>query len=166
MKKYHPAQWVPLLIMELLILTIESITLPAAFTVVRNIATPLSVLSFLNYTGCCLNDTYNNFASYTHISLDGFKSTSTFASLQTSPTPLGLWLNAYSTIVGFNPLNGNSTAAVQQLLLQNYHSYGVKLLLNAFADEAPISSSNASAPQTAQNIASLIQMGQLDGVSI
>mgnify|MGYP000863081440 FL=1 len=114
---------------------ILAIHLPASFTVVRNIAMPLNPTTFYNLTGCCQNDTYGSTISYTHISLDGFKSTSTLSQLQSGLSPLGLWLNAYSAITGLNSaLAGNTTSAVQLFLLQNYHNYGVNLLLNAFSD--------------------------------
>lgn len=128
---------------------------------------PLSVSSFLNRTGCCQNDTYGSPASYTYVSLDGLQSTSTLPQLQTSNTPLGFWLNAYTTIAGLNPAAaGNTTASVQLYLLRTYHNYGVKLLLNAFADEAPISQANSRASQVAQTIIDAVTSGQLDGVSL
>ncbi len=128
---------------------------------------PLNPTSFYNYTGCCQNDTYGSTISYTHISLDGFKSTSTLNQLQNTLSPLGLWLNAFSTISGLNPgLAGNTTSAVQSYLLQNYHNYGVSLLLNAFADESPISQSGISASIVAQNLITTVITSQLDGVSL
>jgi hypothetical protein len=73
-------------------------------------------------------------SSYNLISLDGFTSTSTPASLQNSPTPLGIWLNALNTIGGGKdqpPVS--STAQLQISLLNTFHNSGNLLIFNALA---------------------------------
>lgn len=128
---------------------------------------PLSIDAFYNKTGCCKNDTNANSASYNIVSLDGYKSTSTLSTLQQSVSPLGIWLNAYSSIAGLKAgRGGNTTATIQSYILDNYHDYGAKLLFNAFADEAPVSQAKADPLLVSQSIINIVQNSQLDGVSI
>lgn len=126
-------------LLSLAIIT-QTITFPAAFTVVRNIPMPLNIDIFMNRTGCCRVDTNNNSLSYNIIALDGFKSASDFNTLRQGPTPLGIWLNAFTSIVGSKAgRGGNTTNTLQSYILDSYHQANAKLLLNAFGDEAPIS---------------------------
>lgn len=122
-------------ILLMLALEIEANLFPVSFTVVRNIPMPLNIDSFYTKTGCCKNDSNGNSASYNVVSLDGFKSTSTISSLQQNTSPLGIWLNAFSLIVGLKPgRGGNTTSTIQSYILDNYRQYGAKLIFNAFAD--------------------------------
>ena len=101
------------------------------------------------------------------ISLDGFSSSSNEFSITQGVSPLSFWSNAYSSIMGMRYTNaGNNTASVQQHLLKLYHEAGVRLLLNALSNEAPISAGNVSPITLANNIAKVIEATQLDGVSI
>ena len=101
---------------------------------------PLNIHTFINKTGCCKTDNFNNSLSYNIISLDGFKSSSDLNTLRQGPSPLGIWLNAFTSIVGSKPgRGGNTTSTIQSYILDLYHQSNAKLLLNAFADEAPIS---------------------------
>lgn len=123
-----------------IIVLIKSISFPAAFTVVRNIQMPLNIDTFMNKTGCCRVDSYNNSISYNIVSLDGFKSTSTLNTIRQGPSPLGIWLNAFTSIAGSKAgRGGNTTSTIQSYILDLYHQSDAKLLLNAFSDEAPVS---------------------------
>jgi hypothetical protein len=109
-----------------------NVSYPLAFTVVRNVALPLNMTLFLNKTGCCLLDSNGNQGGYNVISLDGFTSTSSASTLQNNASPLGLWMNAQSTINANKPTSsGNSNSQIQQNLLQQYHKAGTALLFNA-----------------------------------
>ena len=50
--------------------------------------------------------------------------------------------------------------------MDELHRNGVTLLMNALADEAPISEQKATATNVANNIINYVRQGQLDGVSI
>jgi hypothetical protein len=105
-----------------LIIVTQAISFPAAFTVVRNIPMPLNIDIFMNRTGCCRVDNSNNSLSYNIISLDGFKSTSDLKTLRQGPTPLGIWLNAFPSIVGSKAgRGGNTTTTLQSYILDSYH---------------------------------------------
>jgi len=55
---------------------------------------------------------------------------------------------------------------VQFYLLEELHRNGVTLLINALADEAPISQQKVAASSVANNIISVVRSAQFDGVSI
>ena len=94
---------------------------PLSFTIVRNIPNPINASSFLNRTGCCLNDTYGNQLGYNLISLDGFRISSTLASFTGNTSPLSVWLNAFTLITGSRVTNlGNNTSSLQTRLLKSY----------------------------------------------
>lgn len=150
----------------LLIIT-HTISFPAAFTVVRNIPMPLNIDTFMNRTGCCRMDSNNNSLSYNIVSLDGFKSTSDLNTLSQGTTPLGIWLNAFTSIVGSKAgRGGNTTNTLQSYILDSYRQANARLLFNAFGDEAPISEAKSDPSIVAKNIINVIQASQLDGVSI
>ena len=160
-------QLVANLILLLLIGSVSSIKFPASFAVVRNLLMPLNIDTFYAKTGCCKNDSNGNSAAYNIISLDGFKSAATLATLQQSPSPLGLWLNAFASIAGLKPgRGGNTTATLQSYILKNYHEFGAKLIFNAFADECPVSLTKSDPLATAQSIVEVVKASQLDGVSL
>lgn len=146
---------------------VESIDFPASFTVVRNLVPPLGIDGFFNQTGCCLSDKYGNPTGYTIVSLDGFKSSSTPATIQNGVSPLSVWSNAFSQIAALKTGRGGSTtSSLQQYILDTYHKNGMLLLMNALADEAPVSNLNTSPDTVGQSIISMVKSTQLDGVSV
>lgn len=129
-----------LLLVVLCLFPAETLDFPVAFTVVRNLDPPLGIDVFLNQTGCCQKDGFGNPSGYNVVSLDGFKSASTPATVQNGVSPLSFWANAFSQIAALKTGKGGSTtASLQQYLLDTYHDNGMTLLMNVFADEAPIS---------------------------
>lgn len=111
----------------------ELLRFPISFTIVRNLQLPQSFTKFQSDTGCCKLDPLTNVSSsYNLISLDGFTSTSTLSSLQNSPSPLGIWLNAMSIIGGGRDQpTVSSTAQLQNSLLNTFHNSGNLLIFNA-----------------------------------
>jgi hypothetical protein len=108
---------------------------PISFAVLRNIDPPLSANLFLNRTLCCKADSMNNSVNYNIVSLDGFSASTTLSNLQTKPSPLASWANAYAVLASSKPSEaGNTTTSVQDYLLSAYHKVNAKLLFNAFAD--------------------------------
>lgn len=104
------------------IITAQTIRFPVAFTVVRNLQMPLNIDTFMNRTGCCRTDSYNNSISYNIVSLDGFKSNSDANTARQGPSPLAIWLNAFTSIVGSKAgRGGNTTTTVQSYILDQYH---------------------------------------------
>lgn len=102
------------LLIALLISLSACADFPASFTIVRNILTPISIDSFLDQIGCCLKDSSGNPISYSRVSLDGFYSLSTPATLQAGVTPLSIWLNAFEKIGALQTgRGGSSTSSLQ-----------------------------------------------------
>jgi hypothetical protein len=144
-----------------------AISLPASFAVVRHIVPPVGLDTFLGKVGCCSFDAYGQPSGYTVLALDGFKSTSTSTSVSAGATPLSFWANAYQEIAASKAgKGGSSTTSVQKYLIDQLHINGVALLMNALADEAPITEAKANASLVADTIASLVSQNQLDGVNI
>jgi hypothetical protein len=105
-----------------LLIYAQSISFPAAFTVVRNLLMPLNIDSFINKTACCKTDDFNNSLSYNIVSLDGFKSTSDLNTMRQGASPLAIWLNAFTSIAGSKPgRGGNTTSTLQSYILDIYH---------------------------------------------
>jgi hypothetical protein len=149
------------------IIELDSIDFPASFTVVRNLVPPLGIDGFFNQTGCCLSDKYGNPTGYTIVSLDGFKSSSTPQTIQNGISPLSIWSNAFSQIGALKTGRGGSTtSSLQQYILDTYHNNRMSLLMNAFADEAPISDLNTNPNSVGQSIINIVKSTQLDGVSV
>ena len=98
-----------------LTVTLSALSFPIAFTVLRQMEHPLRLADFLRRTGCCPTDERNNTIGYNLVSLAGFTSSTTLASLRQSASPLALWLDAFNAIAGGKVLTaGKDNSQVQK----------------------------------------------------
>lgn len=101
------------------------------------------------------------------ISLDGYKTGTTYSLINNELNPLSTWVNVYSRILGnAKNLYGQSNFEIQSYIAGEFHKRAAKILLNAYSFERPISEKNASATDEANNLAQFVNMYNLDGVSI
>jgi hypothetical protein len=95
---------------------------PVAFAVVRHSSINVDLATYMNNIGDPKVDSNAYNIGYNLIALDGFKTSTSFSSLDMDVSPLGTWANLYSRIMG-NTRNiyGKNSADIQNYIAKKFH---------------------------------------------
>lgn len=114
---------------------------PTAFTVVRSASAHFSMEEYLDSISRPKFDTTNNMqVGYNLVSLGGFASFSTYDSLDSELSPIGVWKNIFSIVLGNKATPyANDASEARRYVLDLFHANQSKLLMHVDLTDSPIS---------------------------